>query len=95
MHYYRLIQEAVKTHKQLIEYEEAGVVDKELEARASDIHNIFYTKAPSGFFEEYVSAVHVRTGKPVLLIDRAGVKEYLARLGVNWKAQDKAWSKIT
>jgi hypothetical protein len=84
MNYYRLIAEAVETHKRLIQYQDAGVVDAPLQEKADRIHEIFYTKAPSGFFQEYVLAVHARTGRYTWLCGRDGVNEFLKRLGVNW-----------
>jgi hypothetical protein len=84
MNYYRLLSEAVKINKQLIEFQDQGIIDLPLQERADEIHNIFYTKAPSGYFQEYVLAVHTRTGRATWLCGKPGVNEFLKRLGVNW-----------
>lgn len=86
MNYYRLISEAVQIHKQLIANQDAEpqVIDLALEKRADQIHRTLFTKAPYTFFEEYVLAVHHRTGRPTWLFNREGVRECLERMGANF-----------
>jgi hypothetical protein len=84
MNYHRLINEAVQVHKKLIELDGTDACTSRLEKRADEIHDILHMQSASDFFVEYVLSVHQRTGCPMLLLGRKGVKECLERLGVNF-----------
>jgi hypothetical protein len=71
----KLIDKAVKIHKQLIENagKDPALIDLALERRASKLHHFFYEKVPARIFHKYVKAVHESTGRPNWLAGRQGV----------------------
>jgi hypothetical protein len=81
MDYQKVLKQALAVHQELLQNVEAKpeIVDLQLEARAREIHNFFYTKAPWHWFHRYVREVHDTLQRPYWLCSRPGVNEALLR----------------
>ena len=76
MDYRKRLKEAILIHRKLVENttSEPEILDFQLEKRAAELHDFFYTVAPW-----YVREVHDSLGRPYLLCGRPGVNAALLR----------------
>lgn len=81
MDYRKFLKEALKVHKELLQNMQSDpeVVDLQLEARAKELHDFFYTVAPWHWFHCYVREIHDTLQRPYWLCSRPGVSEALLR----------------
>ena len=81
MDYRKRLKEAILIHRKLVENttSEPEILDFQLEKRAAELHDFFYTVAPWHWFHQYVREVHDSLGRPYLLCGRPGVNAALLR----------------
>lgn len=81
MDYRKRLKEAIQVHRKLVENaaSEPEILDFELQQRAAELHDFFYTDAPWHWFHQYVREVHDSLGRPYWLCGRPGVNAALLR----------------
>jgi hypothetical protein len=79
MNYTKPLKEAIELNRKLSENMQLSpeVIDFQLQKRARELHDFFYTLAPWHWFHVYVREVHDALQRPNWLCGRPGVDQRL------------------